>query len=110
MIELRIRLDNIDYDSLARQALPLVLEKLGDTHGDSKALKALRDLGNLPSGVVQMMLKALPQSTKDAIALAFLQSHKEELAGQICRLAERKGIHFDVAEIEALRPDVVEKA
>lgn len=104
MIELRIKLDNIDYGSLAQQVLPVALEKLGEAHGDNKAVQALQELGHLPGGVVKMMLKTLPQSTKDAIAQAFLQSYTDELADQISRFAESKGIHFDVVEIQALCP------
>lgn len=104
MIELRIKLDNIDYGSLAQQVLPMVLDKLGETHGDNKAIQTLQELGNLPGSVVKAMLKALPQSTKDSIAQTFLQSYADELADQISRFAESKGIHFDVVEIQVLRP------
>ena len=105
MIELRIKLDHIDYGGLAQQALPVVLEKLSETHGDSKALQILRGLGGLPGGAVKTMLNAMPQGTKDAVALAFLQSYKEELAGQVNHFAQSKGIQVDVVEIQALRPE-----
>ena len=103
MIELRIRIDDIDYGDLAQQALPAVLKKLSESHGDSKALQILQGLGGLPSGAVRMMLKALPQSSKDAIALAFIQSYKEELARKINSFAESKDVHLNVKDIQAVR-------
>lgn len=103
MIELRIQIDRIDYGALAQQALPKVLEHLQNTKGDSKAVQALQGLGHLPADAVKLMLSAMPQDTKDAIALAFLKSYQEEIAGQVNKFAAQKGVQLTVTGIEAVK-------
>lgn len=103
MIELHIKIDSIDYGGLAQQVVPLAINKLGASHGDSKLVHALQGLGNLPSSAVKVMLNAMPQEAKDTIALAFMQNYKDEITQQINRFAENKGISIVITEIEAVR-------
>lgn len=101
MLELKIDISELDYGSIAQQALPVVLERLRASKGDSKIIQLLQGLGHLPSDAVKMMLSAMPQDTKDAIALAFLNSYKDELAEQINKFAAQKGVQLTIAGIEA---------
>lgn len=103
MIEVRIKIDRIDYGGLAQQALPTVLERLQNTKGDNKAVQALQGLGRLPADAMKMMLNAMPQDVKDSIALAFLKSYQEEIAAQVNKLAAQKGVELTVAGIEAVK-------
>lgn len=99
-MELKIKIDKIDYGGIAQQAIPVVIEKMGDSHGDGKIMQVLQKLGDAPAGVARVMLNALPQEMKDKIAVMLLQSYKEELTGMINDFAEKKGIEIEVSDIE----------
>lgn len=103
MIELHVGIDRIDYGSLAQQAIPIAIRKLSVSHGDSKIVHVLQGLGGIPAGAAKMMLNAMPQDTKDAVALAFLQSFKDELADLINNFAEQKGLALTITDIWAER-------
>lgn len=110
MIELRVEIDRIDYGSLAQQAIPFAIKRLSVSHGDSKIVQVLQSLGGLPAGAAKLMLNAMPQETKDAVALAFLQSYKDELAELINNFAEQKGLSLTITDIWADRKTTEETA
>ncbi len=99
-MELRIKIDKMDYGGILQQAIPVVLEKLGTSHGGGKMLPLLRRLGDAPAGAARAALNVLPQEMKDRIAVLILQSYKEELVGMIHDFAARKGIEVTVSDIE----------
>ncbi len=101
MLEVKINISDLDYGSIAQQALPVVLERLRSSRGDGKIIQILQGLGHLPSDAVQMMISAMPQDTRDAIALAFLNSCRDELAEQISKFAAHKGVQLTITGIEA---------
>ena len=87
MIEVRILLDDIDYDSLVELLLPLVAEKLEEKGGLMALLGRNKDG---MAGVARHLLKTMSQEKRDEFLLQLLQEKKalvlkkaNEKAGQL---------------------------
>lgn len=88
-MEIRIKIDEINYGALVAKYLPLLGEKLQEKEGT--AAKILAGLSKLPPSIAKTTLDALPESTKDEIALLLINKNKEKIvlsAMDYCRKNE----------------------
>lgn len=99
VMELKLKLDNIDYGKLAVKLLPLVAHKLeGST---DMAGKLLNGVAKMPPVLIESTINALPQETKDELAALLINKNKERMKDTFISFAEAKGIGFDIVDIEA---------
>ncbi len=96
MIELKILLDDIDYDALAEYLLPLVAEKLEDRGGILSLLG--RNSDNLLP-LARQMLSAMSPEKKDEILLQLLSEKKESLLRRANEKARREGVGVKIIDI-----------
>lgn len=100
VMELKLKLDNIDYGKLAVKLLPLVapinLEGSTDMAG-----KLLNGVAKMPPVLIESTINALPQETKDELAALLINKNKERMKDTFISFAEAKGIGFDIVDIEA---------
>lgn len=73
MIEVRILLDDIDYDALVELLLPLIAEKLEEKGGIMALLGRNKDG---MAGVARQLLKTMSQEKRDEFLLQLLQEKK----------------------------------
>ena len=103
MIEVRITLDEIDYDSLAEYLVPYVAENLEKKGGVAGFL------GRKPGAMKVMArqaLKAMSQQKKDECVLKLLQDHKGKAIRELNGLIKKKVSGVKIADVAAYRlPD-----
>ena len=100
MIELKILLDNIDYDSVADVLVPLLTEKMSEEKGG--ILGGI--LANNPAAATAMahtLLKTMSQEKKDELLVELAAKHRDKLLGKGRGLLNRRGIHLELCDISA---------
>lgn len=88
-MEIRVKIDEISYGDLVAKFLPLIGEKLQEK--DGTASKILAGLAKLPPSIAKTTLDALPESTKDEIAILLINKNKDKIiisATDYCRKNE----------------------
>lgn len=95
MIELKVSIDNIQYGDLAKQFVPQLIEHFQKNYSDSKVISLLSGMKNMPGSVVKTMLDALPQDTKDEMAVYFINQNREALLDAVSGFMKEKGIEAD---------------
>ena len=100
MIEVRVLLDDIDYDSLVELIAPLAAEKLEAKGGVLGLLGRNKDG---ITGVVRQMLKTMSQEKKDEFLLQLLEEKKELVVGKANKFAAKKGAGVKVLDISGRR-------
>ena len=93
MIELKILIDEIDYDSVADFLVPLLVEKLKKE--DRTGL-----FGSVLSGN-SGLLEKLPQEKKDELVVQLLTKNRDKLLETGRTAAAKNGIRLQICDVSA---------
>lgn len=103
MIELKLTLDDIGYEQLAQQMLPLVLDKVRASNPGGRLGMFLNMAAMLPPGAVAGMLASLPQESKDELAVMLLNANKGSIVEAAERYSAEKEIPLAIHSVEITR-------
>ena len=96
-MKVTLKISDVDYAELAVQSLPLIRDKI--QLSDGTAAKILLKLTRLPPHLIRSTLDALPQATKDDIAILLLKLNKEKVAGGLQDIVRAHGITLTIDDI-----------
>lgn len=102
MIEVKIKVTDIDYGSAADVLLPVLLDKLSDS-ADPLTAGLLAKLKGLSGGAAKAALRFLPQDVKDELAVACLNRYNDEISRIMVNFAEKKGIGLQLGGVEVVK-------
>lgn len=97
MIELKLLVDEVDYDSLAETLLPLVQDKLRDSGG------MLSGSPEMAAAMVRTALRAMSQEKKDELLVQLVTKNRDKLLQKGGELAEKNGIKLHLYDVSARR-------
>lgn len=100
MVEIKIKISDIDYGDIAEKAIPIVIDKMLEKRKGGKLEKALSKLKTLPAAFVKSSLRLLDQDTQDELAAFFLNENRETILGYINSFATDKGVKIKVESLE----------
>ncbi len=86
MLEFKIDISDLDYDSLIPLLVPLVIKNKIASKGAQLAVSA--------------KIKNMSQDERDAFAASFLMEHKEKILSGVASLLDKKGIKGKVRGLE----------
>ena len=101
MIELKILVDNIDYDSLADFLVPLIAEKMkeGDRGGILGGVLAKNP--DTAKAMARTLLKTMSQEKRDELVLQLLTKHRDKLLQKGRGILHKKGINMELCDVTA---------
>lgn len=97
MIHVDMTLEEIDFDSLIDQYLPLIMEKMRDSDNSLSRLLS----GGMPADLAKAALHKLPQDTKERIAAELINRNGAKLKDKAERFARENGIAAKIGRITA---------
>ncbi len=99
MIRIELKISNIDYEETAIKLLPVLLQKMKEK-GDrsSKFAKVILGLKGMPNKIVKGALSVLPQSTKDDMAVYFMNAYKEDILEWFNNYTKEKQIDIKIQD------------
>ena len=101
MIELKILVDNIDYDSVADLLVPLIADKMKD--GDKGGLLG-GILAKNPATAKTMahtLLKTMSQEKRDEMLVQLVTKHREKLLQKGKSALTKKGVKLELCDVAA---------
>ena len=98
MIELKLLVDEVDYDSLAETLLPLVQDKLRNSGGMLGGV--LSGSPEMAAAMARRALRAMSQEKKDEL-LVQLVTNRGTLLQKGGELAEKNGIKLHLYDVSA---------
>ncbi len=101
MLELKILIDDIDYNSVSELLVPLLAEKL-EKDGKGGILGGV--LAGNPEMAVSMartLLSAMPQQKKDELVVQLVTKNRDKLLQKGRELAARHGVHLQLCDVSA---------
>ena len=94
-MKIKVQIGNIDYDTIIRNALPLLKEK-----NDSKIIGIISGVVNMPGDLAMKMISAIPQETKNEFVAYIINLKKETIANIITDSLVNKGFPIEVCDIK----------
>lgn len=98
-MEIKLKLEDIDYGDLAVKLLPLISDKLKEN--DNMAAKLLCGIAKMPPAIIRTTVNSLPQETKDEVAVLLINNNEEKIRKLFIQFAQNNGIALDITDIEA---------
>lgn len=99
-MEIRINIDNIDYDALADRMMPMLIEQMANDKDDVVTRLMLLSQGFTES-TVKMILSRMSQQKKDELLAKLINKNKSKIMGLFTDMAAGQGIRLTVTDVEA---------
>lgn len=97
MIELKILVDDIDYNSLTELLVPLLAEKL-EKDGKGGVLSGNR---NMAVSMARTLLNTMPQAKKDELVVQLINKNRDKLLQKGRALAAKNGVRLQLCDVAA---------
>ncbi|NCB50423.1 MAG: hypothetical protein EOM54_00885 [Clostridia bacterium] len=97
MIHVDITLEDIDFDSLIDQYLPMIMEKMRDSDNSISRLLS----GGMPANMAKAALHKLPQDKKERIAAELINRNSAKLRAKAESFAKENGVAVKIGRITA---------
>ena len=102
MIEIKMTVDDVDYEEILETLYPLLEERLYNKIENPLLAGLLSKMKGLPMVTLKAMLKTLPQKTKDELVVLCLNYYKENIVRMLTDTLERHGIPLNIQDMEAV--------
>lgn len=100
MIEIKMNISDIDYDSIAELIVPMLREK--DDKGELPAwIKLLMIGGGNGTDAVKKVMHRIPEDKKEQFIAGLIDGNSENAGKFLSELAATKGIHLKVSGVTA---------
>ena len=97
-MKIALNINNIDYESIIEQSIPLLKEKA--KADNNILLKTISGILSMPGDIPKKMLNALPQETKDELIVYLINSNKGKIAELLQNTLANKGFALQIDDIE----------
>lgn len=96
-MELKLKVNHINYGDLAAWCLPMLSDKLAKEDGAIPNL--LSKVAALSPGMAKGMLNALPEETKNELAVYLVNRNKEQILEGITRYLQQQGVDVEFGDL-----------
>lgn len=103
MLQLKLNLAEINYESILKMVYPTLLEKVSQNQSRNLLFRLITELGNDGEGVLLRLIEKLPSETCSQLVCHFLNSYSPVLIGKLNDYLREDswGKHFVLDRIEA---------
>ncbi len=105
MIEVKILIDDFNYEEAVDLYLPIAAQKLSEREDTGVFSKMVSKNSGISTKVAKAALTVLPQDKKDEIAVTIIEKYKDELAANLVKFAAEKNLSFKLKEMKVSNID-----
>jgi len=99
MIELKILVDNIDYDSIADMLVPLIAEKMREGEKGGILGGILAKNPSTATSMAHTLLKTMSQDKRDELLLQLGTKYRDKLLQKGRELLDKNGVQMELCDI-----------
>ena len=96
-MEIKLKVNRINYGDLAAWCLPMLSDKLAKEDGAIPNL--LSKVAAMSPRVARGMLNALPEETKSELAVYLLNRNKEQILSGVTRYLQQQGVDVEFGDL-----------
>lgn len=99
MININISLSDVDYEAALDALLPIFMEYLSKKSDNPFLTTILTKTKSISTAAAKGALKALPQGTRDELAVVCLNHYKNDIIHILTETSRQKGIIMELNDI-----------
>jgi len=100
-MELKLKIEDIDYESAVDLLAPLLIEYLRKEGGNPLLAKMLSGSPEMAKSAVKTILAHMPREKKDAMLVRLLNDNRAAICKAIEAFAASKKLHFRIMDAKA---------
>ena len=101
MIELKVLIDDVDYDSVAEFLIPLLAESMGREQKGGILGGVLSGNSDMLTSVARTLLHTMSQDKRDELLVQLVNKNRDKLLEKGRKAAEEKGIGVRLCDVTA---------
>lgn len=98
-MEIKIKVEDIDYEALAELMMPMLIEHMRNDKDDVVSRLMLLSQGFTES-TVKKILSKMPQHKKDELIIKLINKNKPKITQFLMKTAAEQGIRLSVTDVE----------
>jgi hypothetical protein len=96
---LQISVANINYQTLLKHKLPLILEKVSSLNSDGMEGKFFRLIGQIPPEAFEKFISDIPSHIREEMIMLLIESNGERIIETITQEAESRNIKIKIRSV-----------
>jgi len=100
-MELKLKIEDFDYESAVDILAPLLLEHLKREGGNPLLAKMLSGTPDMAKNAAKIILSHMSREKKDALLVRLLNENRAAICRSIESFAASRNLHFRIMEAEA---------
>ncbi len=101
MIELKVLIDDVDYDSIAELLIPLLAESMGREQKGSILGGVLAGNSEMITSMARTLLHTMTQDKRDELLVQLVNKNRDKLLEKGRKAAEEKGVGVRLCDVTA---------
>ncbi len=101
MIELKVLIDDLDYDSIAEFLIPTLAESMAKDQKGGILGGVLAQNSEVMTSMARTLLGTLTQEKRDELLVQLLNKNREKLLQKATKAAAEKGIQVKLCDLTA---------
>ncbi len=101
MIELKVLIDDLDYDSIAEYLIPALAESMARDQKGGILGGVLANNSDMLTSMARTLLGTLSQEKRDELLVQLLNKNREKLLQKATKVATDKGIQVKLCDLTA---------
>ena len=101
MIELKVLIDDVDYDSIAEFLIPLLAESMGREQKGGILGGVLAGNPEMITSMARKLLHTMTQDKRDELLVQLVNKNRDKLLEKGRKAAEEKGIGVRLCDVTA---------
>lgn len=100
MLELKLQIKDLDYNSLTELILPKVMEKKAEKEDGGLFSSILKKTKGVATGATKAALGVMSQDMKEDLTASILMYYREDIVKALYQLATENNVKVEIGEIE----------
>lgn len=100
MIELKMLIDDMDYEALITRLMPQIIEKADPSKLEPWARLLILSKG-LNASTISKILSRMPQEKRDELAVRFINQNRSKFSETLTKKAAEKGMYLNILDVQA---------
>jgi hypothetical protein len=102
MLELKLKVSELDYDSLTELLLPAIFEQMGQGSDSPLWSRLLFSSQGLTESAAKAVLKKMSKEKKDELLIKYINKNSSKIAELFMKMALGQGINMTIDEVKAV--------
>lgn len=104
-INLTIKINSLDYESLALKTMPMIADKLEQKLSTDFAFQLITLLKRVPNEAYITFLRSIPDDIKDELAVLLLSEYEGKINAILNNIAEKESISLKIGHMSVSKGD-----